>query len=59
MVAGSSHYPQCLQVPQQTKANKQAIELLAPRVNALSASLYKPVSEGDTNEEGRRRELEQ
>ena len=51
-------YPQHLQVPQQTKANKQAIELLAPRVKALSASLCKPISEGDTNGEARRKELE-
>jgi len=45
-------------VTQQAKANKQAIELLAPRVKVLSASLCKPVSEGDTNEEVRRRDLE-
>ena len=47
-----------LQVPQRTKANKQAIELLAPRVKTLSTSLCRPVSEGDTNEEARRKELE-
>ena len=51
-------YPQHLQVPQRTKANKQAIESLAPRVKALSASLCKPVSEGDTSERARRKELE-
>jgi len=51
-------YPQHLHLPQRTKANKQAIELLAPRVKAIFASLCKPVSEGDTNEKTRRKELE-
>jgi len=46
------------QVPQRTKANKQAIESLAPRVKALSASLCAPVSEGDDKEGMRRKELE-
>jgi hypothetical protein len=46
-------------MPQRTKANKQAIESLAPRVKALSASLCAPVSEGDTQEGMRREELGQ
>jgi len=45
--------------PQQTQANKQGIESLAPRVKALSTSLCEPVSEGDSKEGGRRKELEQ
>ena len=45
--------------PQQTRANKQAIESLAPRVKALSTSLCKPVSGGDSAEGIRRKELEQ
>ena len=52
-------YPQRSQVPQRTKANRQAIEALAPRVNALSASLYAPLSEGDAKEDARRKELGQ
>lgn len=43
---------------QRTKANKQAIESLAPRVKALSDSLCTPVSEDDVREEMRRNELE-
>jgi hypothetical protein len=60
-VQSSSHvcYPQRLHVPQRTKANKQAIESLAPRVKALSASLCAPVSKGDTQEGTRRRQLGQ
>ena len=50
-------YPRRLQLPQRTKANKQAIESLAPRIKALSASLCAPASEGDANEEPRRKEL--
>jgi len=45
--------------PQQTRANKQAMESLAPRIKALSASLCKPVPKGDAKEEIRRKELEQ
>ena len=47
-----------LLVLQRTKANKQAIESLAPRVKALAESLCTPVSEGDTREESRRKALE-
>ena len=52
-------YPQCLQAPQRMKANRQAVESLAPRVKALSASLCAPVSKGDTKEDTRRKKLEQ
>ena len=45
--------------PQKTKANKQAIGSLAPRVKVLSASLCKPVSGGDGKEGRRRKELAQ
>jgi len=41
------------------KANKQAIESLAPRVKALAKLLCKPVSEGDVDERERRQKLEQ
>ena len=41
------------------KANKQAIESLAPRVKALAETLCKPASEGDMNERERRQKLEQ
>jgi hypothetical protein len=34
------------------------MELLAPRIKTLSASLCAPVSEGDDKEETRRKELE-
>ena len=54
----SIHSPQCLLAPQRTKANKQAIESLAPRVKVLSASICEPISEGDVKEEMRRGELE-
>ena len=50
---------QHLRVSQRTKANRQAIELLAPRVEALSTSLCAPVSEGDVREGSRRIQLEQ
>jgi len=52
------HYPQHSQASQQSKADKQVIESLAPRVKALSTSLCSPVSEGDDQEEARRKELE-
>ena len=52
-------YPCHSQAPQRTKANTQAIELLAPRVKALADSLCAPVSEGDIREELRRKALEQ
>ena len=45
-------------VPQRTKANKQAIESLAPRIQELTKLLCEPVTEGDTNELGRRSRLE-
>ena len=51
-------YSQGSQLPQQTKANKEVIESLAPRVKALSVSLCTPVSEGNGKEETRRKELE-
>ena len=53
------YYPQRLRVFQQTKANEQAIESLAPRVKALSASFCTSVSEGDPKEQERRKKLEQ
>jgi hypothetical protein len=51
------HYPQRLRMPQRMKVNKQAIELLAPRIKALSTSLCAPVSEGGDQEATRREEL--
>ena len=51
--------PQCLQLCQQTRVNKQAIEWLAPRIKALSKSLCAPIPEGDVNEGGRENKLEQ
>jgi len=53
-----ARHPQCLRVPQRTKANEQAIESLAPRVKALSVLLCTAVSEGDAKEESRRKKLE-
>ena len=41
------------------KANKQAIESLAPRIEALAESLFKPVSKSDEKERKRRKKLEQ
>ena len=43
---------------QQTEVDEQAIELLAPRVKALSESLYGPIPLGDVNEKERERKLE-
>ena len=43
---------------QRTKANKQAIEALAPRVEELAERLCKPVNEGDASETERRMRLE-
>jgi len=51
-------YPHRLQVLQRTKANKQTIESLAPRVKALADLLCSPVSEDDIEEESRRNILE-
>jgi len=45
-------------INQRTKANKQAIESLAPRVKALSDLLCVPVSDDDAGEKVRRKELE-
>ena len=50
---------QHLQVSQQTNANRQAIESLAPRVDALAQLLCEAVSEDDVMERGRREKLEQ
>lgn len=44
---------------QRTKANKQAIESLAPRVRALADLLCKPVSDDDEGEGERRQKLGQ
>ena len=41
-----------------TKANKQAIASVAPRVRALAESLCKAVSEGDEGERKRKQKLE-
>jgi len=43
---------------QTTEVNKNAIELLAPRVKLLSRSLCAPIPPGDINEEERGSELE-
>ncbi|KAF9648430.1 hypothetical protein BDM02DRAFT_3187181 [Thelephora ganbajun] len=43
---------------ERTKANKQSIELLAPRVKVLAESLCAPVSKGDNGEKSRRKALE-
>jgi hypothetical protein len=44
---------------QRTKANKQAIESLAPRVDALAKQLRRRAPEGDVREQERRKELEE
>ena len=49
----------CSSVPQRSKANKRAIELLAPRIDALAERLCRPVPEGDIEERERRTRLEQ
>jgi len=41
------------------RADKQAMESLAPRVTALAELLCAPVPQGDANEQERREELEQ
>ena len=43
---------------QRTKANKQAIESLAPRVKELAERLCEPVDESDVKERERRMRLE-
>ena len=45
-------------VPQRTKANKQAIESLAPKVKMLNERLCKPVPKSDLKERERRKRLE-
>ena len=50
--------PTMLTGAQQTKANKQAIESLVPRVGELAALLCEPVPEGDFKERERRNMLE-
>ena len=47
-----------LTCPQRTKANKQAIESLAPRVKELAERLCEPVEERDVKERERRMRLE-
>ena len=44
---------------QRTKANKQAIESLAPRVKALAGQLCEGVPEDDVEEVERRKKLEE
>ena len=51
-------YLQRSQASQQTKSNGQAMESLAPRVEALAEQLCGHVPEGDINEEKRREKLE-
>ena len=46
-------------MPQRMKANKQAVESLAPRIKALGERLCEPVPEGDVKERERRTRLEQ
>jgi len=43
---------------QQTEVNKDAIELLAPRIKVLSESLGAPIPLGDIDEGERESELE-
>lgn len=43
--------------PQRTKANRQAIESLAPRIEELTKLLSAPVPEHDINEGERRNRL--
>jgi len=52
------HCLQYLRVPQRTKANKEAIEYLAPRVEALAQSLCGSVPQCDVKERERRKGLE-
>ena len=52
-------YPQRSLVPQRTKANKQRIESLAPRVKALADLLCEPVAKSDVKERKRRKKLQQ
>ena len=50
-------YPRRSPVPQRTKANKQGIESLAPKVKTLNEMLCKPVPKSDSKERERRRRL--
>ena len=43
---------------QRTKANKQSVESLVPRIEELNKLLCMPVSESDTSERERRKRLE-
>ena len=54
-----TNFLQCLQLPQQTKANKQAIESLAYRIEESAGTLHAPIHWGDIREESRRNALEQ
>ena len=45
-------------MPQRNKADKQAIEMLAPKVKALSVALSIPALEGDDKEGTRKKELD-
>jgi len=45
-------------MPQRTKANRQAIESLAPKVKTLAERLCESVPEGDVKEGERRKRLE-
>ena len=51
--------PSCLWSSQQMEVDGQAIDLLAPRVKALSESLSAPIQPGDINEKERGKKLEQ
>ena len=48
-----------LTMSQRTKANKETIESLAPRVKKLAEVLLAPIVEGDTKEQDRRKKLEE
>ena len=51
-------HSRCSKGHQRTKANKQSIESLAPRICALAESLCAPVPKGDIREQSRRNVLE-
>ena len=54
-----THCSQRSRVNQRTKANKQLIESLAPRIRLLAQSLCAPVHQDDIKEQSRRDDLEQ
>ena len=58
MIRLRSLNPRCLRFSQRAVVNKKAIESLGYRVESLVESLCVPVSEGNINEEMRRKELE-